>query len=148
MHDRRNLVVAWTMLNPRHWTIVRDDVLAEIQREDAEAARVRADQQHLESEAQARKAEAEAKEKRRLAVLADCGDSPVISGGPWFSSTYKVGALDEARNQTGPRFVCVKEIEYIGRAVNPFGGNAARATFTGFQVETFQPIAVTLDFPY
>ena len=26
---------------------------------------------------------------RRQAALADCGSSPTISGGPWFSSTYK-----------------------------------------------------------
>lgn len=140
----RQLLVAWTMVQPRQWTIVRNNVVAEIQREDARIVREKAEQERLEREAQARKGEAEAKEQRRLAALADCGSSPKISGGPWFSSTYSVGAGDAARRSG---LLCVKTIEYISDAPNPFGGKAARARFTGYS-RGFQLTSVVQDFPY
>ena len=128
------LVVAWTMLDPRHWTIEKDTVLAEIQREDARMAREQAEQDRLKSEALARKVAVDAGEQRERAALADCGSSPSISGGPWFSSTYKTGVqheIEEAMHGMFPSFFCVKSVEYLGPAPNPFGGNAARARFTG-----------------
>jgi len=100
-------------------------------------------------------------EKQKSAALADCGAEPVVSGGPWFSSTYKVAARDAARHG----FLCVKTIEYISAAPNPFGGNAARARFVGYQaryepqrgafglpigqeVSTYELTSEVRDFPY
>ena len=88
-------------------------------------------------------------EKRRNgAIYPDCGASPVISGGPWFSSTYKVGADDQAsRMINSGQFICVKKIEYVGPAVNPMGGNAARAIFNGYSGQNIVPNRVVADFP-
>jgi hypothetical protein len=44
--------------------------------------------------------------------------------------------------------LCTKTVEYVGAAVNPFGGNAARAKFTGYDPINFQPVTVMRDFPY
>lgn len=88
---------------------------------------------------------AQAQEARKNAALADCGAAPTLSGGPWFSSTYKTAATDASRNG---RFLCVKTVEYIGAAVNPFGGNAARAKFTGYDALSLQPLSLVMDFPY
>jgi hypothetical protein len=102
--------------------------------------------QHQQEEA-AKQAQlaAQAKEKIKQTALADCGPSPTISGGPWFSSTYKVAAVDAAR---ADGMLCTKTVEYVGAAVNPFGGNAARAKFTGYDPINFQPVTVMRDFPY
>jgi len=143
--DGQLLLVAWTMLNPTNWQIEKNDVQAAIQREGVRIARERAEQERLEREAQARKAEAEAKERRRLTALAACGSRPTLSGGPWFSSTYSVAANDQAR---AVGMLCVKSIEYVGAAPNPFGGNAARARFTGYGASDFQPLVVVQDFFY
>jgi hypothetical protein len=100
-------------------------------------------------------------EKQKSAALADCGAEPAISGGPWFSSTYKVAARDAARSG----FLCVKTVEYISAAPNPFGGNAARARFVGYQaryepqrgafglavgqeMSTYELTSEVRDFPY
>jgi hypothetical protein len=147
----RSLVVAWTMLNPRHWTIEKDTVLAEIQREDARIAREQAGQERLKSEALARNAAAEAAGQRKQAALVDCGSSPAISGGPWFSSTYKTGVqheVEEATRGMFPSFFCVKSVEYLGPAPNPFGGNAARARFTGHDLRDLSTITTERQFPY
>ncbi len=102
-----------------------------------------------------------AAEKQKSAALADCGAEPAISGGPWFSSTYKVAARDAARSG----FLCVKTVEYISAAPNPFGGNAARARFVGYQaryepqrgafglpvgqeISTYELTSEVRDFPY
>jgi hypothetical protein len=105
--------------------------------------------------------EIRAVEKQKSAALADCGAEPSISGGPWFSSTYKVAARDAARHG----FLCVKTIEYVSAAPNPFGGNAARARFVGYQaryqqkrgafglpvgqeISTYELTSEVRDFPY
>lgn len=89
-------------------------------------------------------AQADLETKKRTAIQ-DCGATPEISGGPWFSSTYKVGAADEAQ-RIG--LLCVKRIQYVGPAVNPMGGNAARAVFIGYDRQTANPVNVQMDFPY
>lgn len=93
--------------------------------------------------------EAEQREKRKSAAYADCGTAPAITGGPWFSFTYKVGATDEAQRlvHSGQLF-CIKTVEYMSPAVNPMGGNAARAIFAGYNGQTFDPLRVIADFPY
>lgn len=135
----------WSSAEDHQWHFLGDNISQQISQEDEGLKRLReAQQKEIEMEAQ-RKTEAEAKEKRRVAALADCGASPSISGGPWFSSTYKTAATDAARNQ---RFLCMKTVEYIGAAVNPFGGNAARAKFAGYDAFNYQPLTVVMDFPY
>ena len=108
-----------------------------------------AEQQAIKQKAKAideqRKREQQALEIKTQAALSDCGQSPTLSGGPWFSSTYKVGAIDEAK-RVG--MLCVKSIEYVGPAVNPMGGNAARAKFFGYDRQTASPIVFQRDFPY
>jgi hypothetical protein len=141
----QQLIVAWTMLSPINWVIAKDNIQAAIQSEDARIAREGAEREQRERDAQARKAEAEAKEARRLAALADCGQGPKLLGGPWFSSTYKVAANDETR-RIG--MLCVRSVEYVSAAPNPFGGNAARARFTGYSAADFQPVVAVHDFPY
>lgn len=72
-------------------------------------------------------------EEAKAAARQSCGATPQVTGGPWFSSTYKVGALDEASRQVNSsEFFCIIKIEYISPAVNPMGGHAARANFFGF----------------
>ena len=152
------------------------------------------DQQEIRRQEDQAKAVAGRKRREELlvkmkAAVVDCGSSPNISGGPWFSSTYKVAVLDNVRrlaltpsqiqdymnrltqsldsnvfrrldnmaNQLGrdmdtfgKYFLCVKEVKYIGPAVNPQGGNAARALFSGYgiQAEDYRPVSYTHDFPY
>jgi uncharacterized protein DUF4189 len=96
--------------------------------------------------------EAVEKEQRKAIAVKDCPAQPTISGGPWFSSTYKVGAMDEARRATDQnnmmnRVFCVKSIEYLSDAPNPFGGKAARARFTVYDLH-YRLVAQTRDFPY
>lgn len=110
-------------------------------REAAQAAQVQAQQQ-----AQKREAERQRLLAAKEAAEKDCGATPSVSGGPWFSSTYKTGALDAVR-QLG-QFICVKTIEYVGPAVNPFGGNAARAKFIGYDNTNYKPYFELSDFPY
>jgi hypothetical protein len=120
------------------------------------------------------------------AAVSECGPNPKVTGGPWFSSTYKQAVLDNAsrlalssaqiqreisrltavpdpnvfkqlQNQANDigfgldlmdkRFLCVKEIKYVGAAVNPFGGNAARAVFAGYGRD-FNILNLSSDFPY
>ena len=72
-------------------------------------------------------------EARQAVARQDCGQQAAISGGPWFSSTYKVAVNDEIGKyiQSG-RMFCIKSVEYISAAPNPLGGNAARIKVTGY----------------
>jgi hypothetical protein len=45
-------------------------------------------------------------------------------------------------------FVCVKTVEYISPAPNPFGGNAARARFIGYDNNNYNNLVEVRDFPY
>jgi len=67
-------------------------------------------------------------EAERQNAIRDCGDQVNVSGGPWLSSTYKMAAQDEAKRG----MFCVKKVEYVSDAPNPFGGKAARANFIGY----------------
>lgn len=135
------VVSAWWYNGDAQWRITQNFVSQLVNQENQ---KIEAQRQQAEAAKQAEQ-EAQAKERIRQAALADCGPQPSISGGPWFSSTYKTAAADAARNE---RFLCVKIIEYVGPAVNPFGGNAARAKFTGYAASTFQPLSAVMDFPY
>jgi hypothetical protein len=149
-----------------------------------------------EAAREAQKANELAEQKRREELLqklkqavADCPRSTQTTGGPWFSSTYKQAALDNASRLAlsasqiqhemsrlgaapdpnvlrqldniannigrdmdtwGKPFLCVKEVRYVGPAVNPMGGNAARAVFVGYgtQSKDFGSVSYTHDFPY
>jgi hypothetical protein len=95
-----------------------------------------------------KKAQDQVEEERRRRIAdatKDCGPSPNVTGGPLFSPTYKIGATDAA-SRSG--LLCVKEIQYVGPAVNPFGGNAARAKFIGYDQQTGNSVSVIRDFPY
>jgi hypothetical protein len=104
----------------------------------------------------AQQAEQKKLEDKRAVALKACGSAPSISGGPWFSSTYKIGAtdaaqqaLDQCQNFYCPvnTYLCVKNVEYLGPAVNPMGGNAARARFYGYNQQG-EPQDSVRDFPY
>jgi hypothetical protein len=110
-----------------------------------ELAREKRESDMREAEARKKAEEAEALAKRRQVAVKDCGARPILSGGPWFSSTYSVAAMDEARRGN---FFCVKTVEHISAAPNPFGGNAARARFTGYRNSDFQPVVEIRDFAY
>lgn len=110
-------------------------------------AQQEAQAQAQKAEAEAQKAEADAMEKKKQAALADCGPTPKISGGPWFSSTYSIAAVDTARNYKNA-FLCVKTVQYISAAPNPFGGKAARAEFIGYSAQDYGPVSYVADFPY
>jgi hypothetical protein len=139
------MVAAWMNRADGQWHIVRNGIAQAVQQEDANdrAAAARAEQERQAA------ADAAAAVQRKQAAIADCGAEPTFSGGPWFSSTYKTAAIDMGRRPPPDgRFLCVKTIEYIGAAVNPFGGNAARAKFTGYDAFAFQPLSMVMDFPY
>jgi hypothetical protein len=139
----------WALAADQQWHFYNDTVAANIASEDAAVANMNRANEQRQQEALKQKQAAEENEKRKQAALADCGTAPTISGGPWFSSTYKTAATDMGRRPPPDgRFVCVKSIEYIGAAVNPFGGNAARAKFTGYDAFSFQPLSMVMDFPY
>jgi hypothetical protein len=117
----------------------------------AEDNRTARQQQAIQAERNRRQQAADEVNARRQAALADCGSSPSISGGPWFSSTYKLaveGAVTDTIHGMFPSFVCVKSVEYVGPAPNPFGGNAARAKFTGYDRNNFTLITKIREFPY
>jgi hypothetical protein len=105
-------------LQIQRWTLVHNaagDALAKERRE----------QEEQQAEARIKAEEVAAFEKRKQAALADCGSNwPTLISGPWFSSTYKTAAIDGAKRSN---YLCVKSIEYLGPAPNPFGGNAAKA---------------------
>jgi hypothetical protein len=122
------------------WTIIKNNVPDLVRQEERDAEQRR----RLAAEEEGRKLEAEARAKRKESAQADCGTSPKISGGPWFSSTYSVAANDEARRG----FFCVKLVEYVSAAPNPFGGKAARARFIGYNTGDFQPTVQVRDFAY
>jgi hypothetical protein len=50
--------------------------------------------------------------------------------------------------QQGGGFLCVKSVEYVSAAPNPFGGNAARARFTGYDGFEYKLVNQVRDFPY
>jgi uncharacterized protein DUF4189 len=94
--------------------------------------------------------EAVEKEQRKAIAEKDCPREPSILGGPWFSSTYRIGALDAARNAVSADFdrvFCVKSVEYLSDAPNPFGGKAARARFIVYDRD-YKLVSQTRDFPY
>jgi hypothetical protein len=135
----------WISATDQTWHFSDDKIAAAAAYEDAGIQSVHEGQERQRQADAQRKAEEEAKQARRTAALADCGATLQISGGPWFSSTYKTAATDASHNE---RFLCVKTVEYIGAAVNPFGGNAARAKFTGYDAFNYQRLDVVMDFPY
>jgi hypothetical protein len=144
----RTIIEAWWSRADDNWRITGNGVSTLETEEKEELARKQQEEEAKRQEEDAAKQAqlvAAAKEDRRKAALADCGSAPGISGGPWFSSTYKTAVTDAARNY---RFLCVKNVEYIGAAVNVFGGNAARAKFTGYDASNYDPLAVVMDFPY
>jgi len=114
------------------------------QRED----RIARDQAAAEQQRREQEAKQAEKERLKQAAQSDCGASPTLSGGPWVSSTYKVGALDEAERALSRWFLCVKAIEYISPAPNPLGGNAARAKFVGYDRFEYKPHSEIRDFFY
>lgn len=139
------VVVAWTTLDKGSWTITRDIVRDQIQREEQRLANERAQQQRKEQEERERRAQAEAREKRKQAALADCGSVPKISGGPWFSSTYEIAARDEARRSG---FLCVKLIKYLSAAPTRLA-ERRRARFTGYRNNNdYSAAAEVRDFAY
>jgi hypothetical protein len=133
-------VAAWDR-NPGQWRIT-ENLLPRLQQFEVQRAAAAAASKAEEERAAAA---ARAKEQVKLTALANCGATPNISGGPWFSSTYKTAAIDSSRNES---FLCVKTVEYIGAAVNLFGGNAARARFTGYDRVSYEPLSIVMDFPY
>jgi hypothetical protein len=135
-----NPIDAWWFRGDNQWRIT-NNVNTLISQEQQRIAA----QKQREEEAKQAQLAADTKERVKQAALADCGPAPNISGGPWFSSTYKTAATDAARNSQS---LCVKTVEYIGAAVNPFGGNAARAKFTGYDSINYQALSVVRDFPY
>jgi hypothetical protein len=142
LNSNRRVVQAVWKRDTGQWRI--ESAVAVLASQEQAAARAQAaadEQQRLQQQAKA--------EKERLiaAARADCGTSPALSGGPWFSSTYNVGALDEAKRALGP-FLCIKSVEYVSAAPNPFGGKAARAKFTGYDAIQIKPLTDVRDFPY
>lgn len=94
--------------------------------------------------------EAAEREQRKAIAQKDCPREPTIVGGPWFSSTYKIGAMDAARNAVTADFdrvFCVKSVEYLSDAPNPFGGKAARARFIVYDRD-YKLVSQIRDFPY
>jgi hypothetical protein len=107
----------------------------------------RREEARLADEAQKKKIQE--MEKKKSIAIADCGNSPAMSGGPWFSSTYKIAAQDEARRAVaGGAFVCVKQIDYVSAAPNPFGGSAARGRFVGYDKVDYNSLTQIRDSPY
>lgn len=129
----------WTRSTGR-WEVSSNLAMFAKREENAKAAdnaRKAAEEQRIRREQE--------RKQRKLAALQQCGPEPKISGGPWFSSTYKVAARDAARHS---EFVCVSSVEYLSAAPNPFGGNAARIRLTGFDAYKFEPKVMTIDIPY
>ena len=62
--------------------------VAQLKQQEAAAM---AEKEQQKKEEETRKAAADAKEKQKQVALADCGPSPKLISGPWFSSTYNVG---------------------------------------------------------
>jgi hypothetical protein len=135
--------------------------------EDAEQRARRAEAERRESlrkareEEQRRAAELKAKQqaeqaRARQAALKECGREPIMKGGPWrswVSSAYKFAVQDLVKRLTSARdfrtaFLCVKSVEYLGDAPNPFGGNAARLKVIGADYRTYEMTARTADVPY
>lgn len=103
----------------------RRQALARAQ-EEARKQEIERQKQEMERQKQA----ALELDRRKQAALSDCGAAPALSGSPWFDPTYKIAALETARTHTG--FFCVKTVEYIGPAPNPFGGKGAQIKLIGY----------------
>ena len=114
---------------------------------DNRAAVARAEDEHR-TRAAAAQAASEMNEKRRQIAVTDCGSGPKFSGGPWFSSTYGVAANDEVQRAKEAGYFCIKDVEYLSAAPNPFGGKAARAKFTGYKKDRFELLVQVRDFAY
>jgi hypothetical protein len=152
-HNGNIILKAWTSAEDHQWNFLEDLVSAKIAEEDQQQAQRQAAETQRQAAAEAQKKAAAELERRKLAALADCGTSPKLSDGPWFSSTYKVAAQDAARKAVsggdfGPSFLCVKSVEYISPAPNPYGGNAARIKVTGYDPIKFELKAEVGDIAY
>jgi hypothetical protein len=121
------------------------EIEAQLAAEQAEKDRRLQQQQQAQAAAQK---EAQDLIDHRKSALADCGQSPKVSRGPWLSSTYSIGALKNATElvQAG-EYICSKSITYIGPDVNPFGGSAAKANFAGYD-RAGHPYTRNATFPY
>jgi hypothetical protein len=139
--SRRVVEAVWRR-ETGQWKI--ESAVAILAGQEQAAAQAKAAAEEQQRQQQQAKAE---KERLMAAARADCGASAVLSGGPWFSSTYKIAAGDEAKRAIG-RFLCVKSVEYVSAAPNPFGGNAARAKFTGYDAMQLKPLIEVRDFAY
>jgi hypothetical protein len=142
-----SVVAVWDRAEAK-WHTKWDRTAQVIRDYDVQTALQAARGKQAAEQAQRIEEEARQKEKSKQSALADCGANPVIIGGPWFSSTYKIGAEDEVRRRVGEEFLCVKSVEYVSPAVNPAGGQAARATFTGYDNRSYSLTKFNIDFPY
>ena len=96
-----------------HFKFDRNYIASIIHEQDVASARAKAAEEERQQAQEKRNAELAALAAKESKALADCGAEPAIEGGPWFSSTYKVGALDQARTMTRNGMSCVKTIEYV-----------------------------------
>ena len=159
-----NILIAWMSAADRRWIVSFDQVQKQIDQEDAAElamkARIAQEEARREAEKRAQEtrlaAEAKAaaeKDERKQKATQDCAGGIAVSGGPWLSSTYKIAALDEAHrllrggHMPWAEYFCLKTIEYISPAPNPFGGNAARARFIGYDLD-YRPKVQVRDFIY
>jgi hypothetical protein len=136
------VLTAWWKLGEWHIDFSR---IPHFRQRETDAA---AEQLRREAAERNKAEEAKLLNERTQAALADCGPKPAISGRPsfsWLSSTYDIAARDAARAGI---FFCVKTIQYLSAAPNPFGGNAARARFIGYSKEEVVPYSEVRDFAY
>ena len=66
-------------------------------RKEMQEAAAKIDREQRAKEDEERKAREY--QERKATAQTDCLAQPTLTGGPWLSSTYKIGALDEARPQ-------------------------------------------------
>ncbi|AGK57054.1 hypothetical protein HYPDE_26868 [Hyphomicrobium denitrificans 1NES1] len=86
--------------------------------------------------------------QRKQKALADCKPEPNYNGGPWFAPSYKVSAHDQVQKVVASqRLLCVKSVDYVSVAPNPFGGNAARIRINGYDMNG-NPGSLGMDIPY
>jgi hypothetical protein len=142
------VLTAWTNKADGQWYFVENNISKIVAYEDSQKAQEDERKQAQRAQEQAQRADAEARQKRKQVAIADCGAATTISGGPWFSSTYKIAAQEAARTYYPNKFLCVKTVKYVSDAPNPFGGKAARAEFVGYDMENFNFLSQVLDFPY
>jgi hypothetical protein len=71
-------------------------------------------------------------EDKKAAAISACGADPSLSGGPWFSSTYKIAAQDAVRlviQYPSNNYICVKTVEYLSAAESSTSASIARTSF-------------------